>query len=62
MSDYLKRKYKGFSFRLSLDKEKHLIRWLFMQDNLKGYLVSLIENDIRRKQYAQKEESTKEIG
>lgn len=45
---YNKAKYINISFRISRDKDKHIMEMLSRQENVKAYICDLITKDIKR--------------
>lgn len=45
-NDYNKEHYKSISLRLDKVKDRDVIEWLLSKDNIKQYLVELINKDI----------------
>ena len=47
INEYNKKTYKNYSFRIRKEN-KEIIEWLDKQKNITGYLVELIEKDMKK--------------
>lgn len=51
VNEWSKNNTKGYYFKLNIEKDADLIRWLETIDNKQGYFKSLIAEDIIKNKY-----------
>ncbi len=56
---YNRNNYRSFAMRLNIKTESEIIKWLENKESVKGYILSLVEDDMKKNKPIRKKRGTK---